>query len=81
VPARPYERSKKGEEVTRSEVEKVEMISGARREDEQGATCAQSEPTIKASHGDILMLTLGGLHDKHAVQRRIWVPTQSAFAL
>jgi hypothetical protein len=26
--------------------------------------------------GGILMLTLGGLHERHAVQRGIWVPTQ-----
>jgi hypothetical protein len=25
----------------------------------------------------ILMLTLGGLHERHAVQRGIWVPTQN----
>jgi hypothetical protein len=26
--------------------------------------------------GGILMLILGGLHERHAVQRGIWVPTQ-----
>jgi hypothetical protein len=26
--------------------------------------------------GEILMLILGGLHERHAVKRGIWVPTQ-----
>jgi hypothetical protein len=30
----------------------------------------------EATEGEILMLILGGLHERHAVQRGIWVPTQ-----
>jgi hypothetical protein len=30
----------------------------------------------RAALGEISMLTLGGLHERHAVQRGIWVPTQ-----
>jgi hypothetical protein len=30
----------------------------------------------EATGGEILMLILGGLHERHAVQRGIWVPTQ-----
>jgi hypothetical protein len=30
----------------------------------------------EATEGEILMLILGGLHERHAVQRGIWVRTQ-----
>jgi hypothetical protein len=30
----------------------------------------------EATEGEMLMLILGGLHERHAVQRGIWVPTQ-----
>jgi hypothetical protein len=30
----------------------------------------------EATEGEILMLILGGLHERHEVQRGIWVPTQ-----
>jgi hypothetical protein len=29
----------------------------------------------EATEGEILMLILGGLHERHAVQRGIWAPT------
>jgi hypothetical protein len=31
---------------------------------------------VEAIEGEILMLILGGLHERHAVQRGIWVRTQ-----
>jgi hypothetical protein len=30
----------------------------------------------EATEGEIFMSVLGGLHERHAVQRGIWVPTQ-----
>jgi hypothetical protein len=31
----------------------------------------------EAIEGEILTLILGGLHERHALQRGIWIPTQN----